>query len=55
MALQCFFRRSAYHMYNLTPEKTLRLAPQGHFLRDVYGSFYLAISVSFYETIIYAR
>jgi len=30
-------------MYCLVPEKPLRLAPQGHFLRGVYGTFYLAI------------
>jgi len=29
-------------MYCLVPEKPLRLAPQGHFLRGVYGTFYLA-------------
>jgi len=34
-------------MYCLIPEKPLRLAPQGHFLRGVYGTFYLAISVTF--------
>ena len=39
-------------MYYLIPEKLLRLAPQGHFLRGVYGTFYLAISVTFYETVI---
>jgi len=38
-------------MYSFTPEKTRRLAPQGHFLRGVYGPFYLAISVTFYEII----
>jgi len=38
-------------MYSLTPEKTLRLAPQGHFLRGVYGPFFLAINVTFYEFI----
>jgi len=50
-ALLPFFRRSAYQMYSLSPEKTPRLAPQGHFLRGVYGTFYLAISVTFYEII----
>jgi len=30
-------------MYSLAPEKTRRLAPQGHFLRGVYEPFYLAI------------
>jgi len=29
-------------MYCLVPEKSLRLAPQGHFLRGVYETFYLA-------------
>ena len=29
-------------MYCLVSEKPLRLAPQGHFLRGVYGTFYLA-------------
>jgi len=37
-------------MYCLVPEKSLRLAPQGHFLRGVYGTFYLAISDTFYES-----
>ena len=30
---------------------TLRLAPQGHFLRVVYGTFYLDIGVNFYEIV----
>jgi hypothetical protein len=38
-------------MYCLVPEKPLRLAPQGHFLRGVYGTFYLAIGDTFYEFI----
>jgi len=38
-------------MYCLAPEKTLHLAPQGHFLRGVYEPFYLAISVTFYGLI----
>jgi hypothetical protein len=38
-------------MYCLAPEKALRLVPQGHFLRGVYEPFYLAIHVTFYETI----
>ena len=42
-ALSYFFRRSAYYLYSLAPEKTRRLAPQWHFLRGVYGPFYLAI------------
>jgi len=29
-------------MYCLVTEKLLRLAPQGHFLRGVYGTFYLS-------------
>jgi len=39
-------------MYCLVPEKPLRLVPQGHFLRGVYGTFYLAIGDIFYEFII---
>jgi hypothetical protein len=41
-------------MYCLVPEKSLRLAPQGHFLRGVYGppaADYLAICDTFYEFI----
>jgi len=34
-------------LYSLAPEKTRRLAPQGHFLRGVYEPFYLAISITF--------
>jgi len=45
--LQQFFRNSAYYMYCLVSEKPLRLAPQGHFLRGVYGTFYLAIVDTF--------
>ncbi len=41
-ALSCFSRRSAYLMYCFAPEKTRRL---------VYGPFYLAINVTFYEFI----
>jgi len=37
-----FFRRSAYYVYSLAPEKTRRL---------VYGPFYLTISVTFYKLI----
>jgi hypothetical protein len=40
--LQHFFRNSAYYMYCLIPEKPLRL---------VYGTFYLAIGATFYESI----
>jgi len=38
-------------MYCLVPEKALRLAPQWHFLRGVYGTFYLAIGDTFYEAV----
>ena len=41
-ALQRFFRNSAYYVYCLVSEKSLRL---------VYGTFYLAISDTFYETV----
>jgi len=39
-------------MYCLVPEKPPRLAPQGHFLRGVYGTFYDAIGDAFYEIVI---
>ena len=38
-------------MYCLVSEKPPRFAPQGHFLRGVYGTFYLAIGDNFYESI----
>ncbi len=39
-------------MYSLDPAKPQRLVPQGHFLRGVYGTFSIAIQVTFYEIII---
>jgi len=35
----------AIHVACRVSEKSLQLAPQGHFLRGVYGSFYDAINI----------
>ncbi|MBW2250478.1 MAG: hypothetical protein JRF60_07560 [Deltaproteobacteria bacterium] len=39
-------------MYCLVSEKPLRLAPQGHFLRGVYGTWNDAIGVTFFERVL---